>query len=128
MISAFVAGTILTAVLSATSARAESYSCMFTAECLGANPCGEAFATPADITRETDGWSLSLLGQPYPIKEIELPESRVLHFILAPVDDEADAVSLHSVFDDGQAFLTTNGDFLEPTTYTLAGECIRENG
>jgi len=35
---------------------------------------------------------------------------------------------LLSVFDDGQAFLTTNGDFLEPTTYTLAGECIRENG
>jgi len=108
---------------------ADTYTCTFTKECIGAKPCDPDISHNVDLTRANRGWMMVMEGQE-PIEFIELPSSGdiELHALSIEFDTIAGGSSMLSVDQDGAAILSTHGNFPSLGVVTHHGTCMPKDG
>ena len=80
------------------------------------------------LDQQGTNWTLMMQDAPYPVLPAPLAEGKARHFVVAPLDLDAEAVSLISIFGDDSAFMTAHGDFLGAVAFTRKGRCTRKAG
>lgn len=116
----------------ATDADVAAYRCEFTRECLTGQACTDYEPNVMQFLRDAKDinlWTLAPAGE-QPFVFTRLPfETEDLHaFVSTSVDPGASAVSLLTVFDDGQAILSIHGVFFSPGSVTHLGTCVPKDG
>lgn len=128
MVRAFTFATAAAALATASPVAAnEVFICEFNIECIGADrPCVAKVPLSAQLAHVSgDRWALQA-EEEETVMFTELPDgSPQMHrFLSLNSDTDAEAVSLFSVFDDGQAYLSIHGIFLSPGFVTHKGTCV----
>ena len=105
----------------------EVFSCEFNIECIGADrPCVAKVPLSAQLAHVSgDGWALHAEDEDT-VTFSELPDgsTQMRRFLSLNSDSDAEAVSLLSIFEDGQAYLSIHGIFLSPGFVTHKGTCV----
>lgn len=102
-----------------------TYACSFTQECIGTDrPCTQGTPLEATLSRKGAGWVLTGDGETgIAFREIGRFGAPLLSLISTQSDPAASAVTLLSVAQDGAAFVSTHGIFLEPGAVLHVGTC-----
>ncbi len=109
-----------------------AYRCEFKRECMGSDrPCtstGDMTMRFIKVIGDTDAWAIKTAdGETIPFIAVPGISEDMRSFLSNEADPGADAVSLLSIFSDGQTFMSTHGLFLSPGTVTHVGTCLQEN-
>ncbi len=112
--------------MGALPAAALGWRCSFQDTCPAGPKCGSGDAILATLEAAGADWRLVLADATIPASAVDLPGATTRHFAIAPMDADADAAALLSIFADGTAFLTTQGAFMAPASQTLTGKCSQE--
>ena len=107
---------------------AGSYRCEFDQECVGADrPCSSTDAMTMAFVESADGWMIKMPdGKTMGFTPLPGQSDDMRSFLSDETDPDAHAVSMLSIFSDGQAFMSTHGIFLSPGTVTHIGTCLPE--
>ncbi len=105
-----------------------TYACTFTQECIGTDrPCAQGDSLVATLSRKGAGWVLTGDGEAeIAFREIGRFGAPLLSLISTQSDPAASAVTVLSVAQDGTAFVSTHGIFLEPGAVLHVGTCTAE--
>lgn len=105
----------------------EPLICVFTQECVGEGDCGAVEPIAMGFQLQGDAWVMQG-AEDTAIRFSELADKTAgMHSYLAEnADPDAAAVSILSVFEDGQAFMSTHGIFLTPGFVTHIGTCVQK--
>ena len=104
---------------------AESYICVFTQECIGAQPCDTDIRLSATLGHAGGTWSMTGddIDNPIRFDELRGAGNGGLRLVSTGLDPDAGATAMLSIFPGGQAFLSTHGNFPTPGVVTHLGIC-----
>lgn len=124
----FVGAAVLLPLASASLA-GEVLDCTFTQECVGSDrPCNSADKLTMSFVQSNSGWMINTSeGEAMSFTPLPGKSEGRRSFLSQETDPEAHAVSMLSIFSDGQAFMSTHGVFLSPGTVTHIGTCLPES-
>lgn len=123
------AGALLSGLLLAGPSTAETqFSCVFEMECSGADqPCKQIEPLILMLAEQENIWGLQGAdGAVMAFVPVESESEGVFTLLAANSDPDASATSILSLFEGGQAILTTHGEFLTPAAVTQVGTCQTE--
>ncbi len=107
---------------------AQSYRCVFTQECPTGDACSAYDPREVSFFRKdgpTGLWTLTSADDPdIPFTQLPFETEDLRAFVSTSVDPGASAVSLLTVFSDGQAILGIHGVFFTPGSVTHLGTCV----
>jgi len=76
----------------------------------------------------TGGWTIKTTeGETIGFTALPGKPGDMRSFMSDKTDPAAQAISMLSIFSDGQAFMSTHGIFLSPGTVTHIGTCLQES-
>ncbi|MFT7594443.1 MAG: hypothetical protein ACI8R4_001764 [Paracoccaceae bacterium] len=106
---------------------AESLTCSFSQECSGGSACTETNPITLRFQLEGEDWIMAGTdGTTITFTKLAKKSGGMRSFLAKNADPDAAAVSILSVFEDGQAFMSTHGIFLTPGFVTHIGACVPE--
>lgn len=107
------------------SAADASFSCIFEMECAGADqPCTQIDPLIFNLAEQDTIWGLQAPdGEVTVFVPVETDSEDVFTLLAANSDPDATATSILSLFEGGQAILTTHGEFVTPGVVTQVGTC-----
>ena len=110
---------------------AESLVCTFTQECVGESGC--SFDDPISMRFQARGdvWVMqgaqgTGMGTAISFTKLAGKSESMRSFLAENADPAASAVSVLSIFEEGQAFMSTHGIFLTPGFVTHIGTCVQK--
>jgi len=104
------------------------YICEFNMECPGGEDCAETDAITLRIQQQDTGWTMEAAGQTaITLSKLPSKSAGMLSFLAENTDPAAAAVSILSIFEKGQAFMSTHGIFLTPGFVTHIGTCVQKD-
>jgi len=128
----FVLGVVIVVPMASQALAGEGYSCTFTQECPTDQACVDYEPQAMQLSRDdsdTDLWSLTGAdGTAIPFTKMPFEAEDLRAFVSSSIDPGASAVSLLTVFSDGQAILGIHGIFLTPGSVTHLGTCVPKDG
>jgi len=105
-----------------------AYRCEFTKECPTGQPCNSHAPRMMQFSPDGEGastWSLTIAdGQRYSFTKLPTETEDLSAFVSTSIDPGASAVSLLTVFADGQAIMGIHGVFYSPGSVTHLGTCV----
>jgi hypothetical protein len=114
--------------LAGPSAAETQFTCVFEMECSGVdNPCTQIEPLVMNLLERENIWGLhGPDGEVIVFVPIESETDGVFTLVANDFDPDASANSMMSLFEGGQAILTTHGEFLTPGVITQVGTCQTE--
>ena len=108
------------------------FRCEFTQECPTGQPCNDTQPQVMQLAhdaRDPGLWSLTTGdGQDIQFTSLALETQDLRAFVSVAIDPDASAVSLLTVFGDGQAIMAIHGVFYSPGSVTHLGTCVPKDG
>lgn len=123
-----VAAAAIVCALAGPTVAETQFTCVFEMECSGVdNPCTQIEPLVMNLLERENIWGLHGADDEVIVfTPVEAQSEGVFTLMANNFDTDASATSMLSLFEGGQAILTTHGEFVTPGVITQVGTCKAE--